>query len=374
LSDEVRRFCDPAGLWQDQWWWKPHWRDQIALSDREVRKRISVLEREFDTSWAVALGSRLLEHPLVQSLTFGEGLAQIRSLLGLADHLDRLRHVVGFNRVLADYRRLPSARSAELELFMGGLLHSLGVDVEFIPPKPKKGKTPDILARSGTREFVVECKYLNDAGAERWIKNYQTAFAMHIIRAVPKGVALAFKLHDPFIDISRYGYPDRLTPFQLAAAIDAQPTVDAIRDMLPEGLPSGYRTVGPFGDLVLLPESDAFRGSADIPTLDRSFLLRRLLRSGVLKANEQIRAYGKPGIAVVFYSKAAEIGLVKREFDEMVNAEPEKFDWLMALLVFPEQNILRYVRPFLVENWRSNYSLGAIGFAADLREMLDPVE
>lgn len=370
--EEERNSYDPSGLWRDQWWWKPQWRKQINLSDQKLRNRIAVLEQEFDAHWAHSLRDRLGEHPLAQNILFCEGLAQAYSLLRLADDIQRLSNVNGFPRVLKAYKQLETARSADLELFMGGALSRLGLNVEFIVPKPDKGKTPDLLVRTSTGEFVVECKYLNDAKAENWVKDY-TKYYWELVRdAVPNGVALFFKHRDEFIDVRRYGYPD-LTPYQLAASIDAQSVLAAIREILSGGKRWGYRVVEPAGDILVLPESDVLRTCVVLPSLHPKALLKRLLGNGLTKANDQIRAFGIPGIAVVFYSEAAELGSIKREFEALIHEDPQKFEWLTALLVFPKQNILRYVRPYLIENPHSCYSLEALGVAVGLTQMFEPL-
>lgn len=337
-------------IWKNQWWLKHDWRSQIRLTDDELQARINLLKSIFDQKWVQSLGDDPMRHPFLQNLLLGEGVSQVRHILELADQIETLRDLNGFHGVLKKYRSLQHPMSAHLEMFMGGVLKRAGYGVEFIVPCHKKGKTPDILvtAKSG-RAFSIECKYLIDANAERWIRRYQDRFFSELQRAVPDGIALYY-WHYSDLEIREYGHPDNLAVPEIAAIIDVMPIVRAIEGLLIRNVIPGAAEVAGKGALGVFYEDEQMRSRLHAPDLNRRQLIHKLFGGGIQTAARQIREHGVPGIAAIFQSQPASFAAIESWFKKLVENDRELYEGLMGILVFPAQNILHYVRPLWIAN------------------------
>lgn len=370
LGEELHDASATGDIWKDNWWHKSVWRDELGLSLSEIDTRICVLRENFTPQWVKSLGDSLPYHPVIQNVYFGEGRSNLAYLLQLSEQISGLRKIPGFGRVLSAYKEVGTAKSAELEMFMAHVVKQAGCAVEFIAPKPKKGKTPDILVRSGSREFVVECKFLQDT-AEQWMREYQMHFGSLVIDCIPKGVACIYMAEEPKLDVRRYGYPRKLTPPYIAASVDVRALREAIK-CLGTGAPA-WMTISGKGTLGVLHESETCRSSIQIPDLDTRFLLKRLLNNGVKKASTQINAYGLPGIIAVFHSTPADYTFLKLAFLALVREAPEEVRDIVGLLVFPMQNILQYVRPMWIANPVNSLSLKELGLNEPFTTSLCPI-
>jgi hypothetical protein len=360
-------------IWGNPWWLEDSWKEQFNITSDRYLSSFMLLEQEFDSCWVKSVDAESDIHPLIKELIHGKSTSQIRHLLSISENIQTLRNVPGFERVLKAYKQTKTAYSAELEMFLARVLKSCNYEVEFIVPKPKKGKTPDILAKSVVGEFVVECKFLNNDAGEKWIENYALLFGINVNALVPNNYSLIYQPNNPQIDIWEYGYPKRLTPYQLAVAIDISAIRESANKIIGPVYGPALRRIPGKGDLIILPKSDFDRGVVYLPELNTKFFLKRLFRNGLLKASDQIRGFGLPGIAAVFYSGISELKVINRYFNELIEQDKLRHELLMGVLVFPMQNILHYNRPTWLENKYSKYSAKSFGIPSFIEKNFNPI-
>lgn len=361
-------------IWSNEWWLKPQWREQINLSDEEINRCFEILKSTFNQEWIATLGDDPRYHPLVREVIFGEGLHQIDYLLGLAHKIENLAEVSGFKTVLRSYKKVKEARSAELEMFIASCLIDGGYGTEFITAKPKKGKTPDILASKNGKAFTVECKYVSIAEAEKWITNYNMHFGIKIFDLAPKDTSIIYVPYDQNIDIRSYGYPDKLIPAKLSAELDTLAITNAVQNAHIDTKPPIYISIPGRGEVLLLPEGSETDGRVSIPELNTKFLLNRLFRNGIEAANQQIHEYGRPGIAVTFQAEPADPYSIKQKLDLIISKNPSIYSSLMGVLIFPCQNILKYINPYWVANEFSHYNVDDYGIIEFFDEFFSPIK
>lgn len=374
FSDRLVRAQEAGDIWSDQWWRQPTWRNQISLTDEELASRFSLLSSVFDKDWVMSLGEGLFAHQIIQDQVGQEGMPAISRLLRLSSYLVELSSLVGFNRVLSDFKTIQHVHSAEFELFMAHCLLKAGCEVDFIVPKAKSGKTPDISANLNGYEFVVECKRLTRGPGEPWISGYERLFSQILMDSVPEGVALNYQVTSNPLDIQEYGYPNNLTPYELSAHIDTFPIVEQIKEVLNlEKVPLSFEIPGK-GICRLFFDNESFRGRVEIPEVSESYYLKRLFLNGVFKANDQISGYGVSGVAAVFQEYPAGLHAIKRELYRVFENEKDRFKLLMGVLVFPAQNILKYIRPYWVKNPWAVESVDEVGLEKALEPLLLPLK
>lgn len=345
-------------MWNNKWWHKSKWRSWVNLSDDKFEKLINVLMREFDDVWVQSLGENVWKHPLSHNACgYGEGIPQLSYLLRIAGYINDLSNIHGFYNVLKDYKSLQYSKAAELELFLAHVLYKSGYKVSFVIPKPKKGRTPDILVECDDGEFVVECKFLDDVSGERWFNGYRTHFAMNILKEIPPEKALLYFPANEYINIWSYGYPNKLGSYKISAYIDSMDIVNTIK-MLKLGFhKSALVDVHNKGTIVWLDKTKSVRSEINLPELNHRFLNKRLICNGVNKANLQIADFNIPGIAAIFQSNPVHEADLKSVLHNLFEENRDIYSKLMAVLVFPAQNILKYIEPILVENPYSELSL-----------------
>ncbi len=348
-------------IWSDPWWQKHQWRSQINISDNEFNERIDFLKSVFNRDWQKSLQEDAYSHPLIQSVCLDESLFNIRGLLELADQLRVLKDVTGFAKVLKNYKSIKQARSAQLEMFMAWVMRRDGYSVEFINAKPKKGKTPDILVNQDSEySFVVECKHLEDAAAERWIETYRFNFFQQLHNASKHGISLYYR-HYGDLEIRDYGHPEELVSPVLAAIVDTLPMISAIEKLRVNGAIPGFTQIAGKGEVGLFHEADGMLSEMIIPELNQRQLMSRLFGRGVKQAATQINEYGRPGIAAIFQAQPAAYNVIENRFKGLVEADPELYRKLMGILIFPAQNILHYVQPLWVPNPHSELDPANVG-------------
>ena len=373
LDDELEAIKETGDAWHNRWWLNPQWRKFVELPHAELDALCNILYETFDSKWIESLGDKLGEHPLIQDITFGKSRHQLMHLVNLADDIQQLRELTGFKRVLDDYKFIQTARSARLELFFAAVMKRVGYEVSFIVPKPKKGKTPDILVSNGESEFVIECKFVRDAKSEVWFDNYSMEFSSSIIRMMPKGISYWYNPSAPPVDIRQYRRSNSLMSPKLAAIMDTLAVTRSITEFTHSFQMSVVKEIPGKGKLFLTKDPEQYFGTIHLPEMNRDFLLYRLVNNGLEKANDQIRTYGKPGIAVIFYSGVRNLGLIERDFNELIDEDPEKYRHLMGMLMLPMQNILQYIHPYWLSNSRSDFSAEEMGITDKIDEQFMPI-
>ena len=344
-------------MWNNEWWYKNKWRSWVKLTDEDFELSMSILKKEFDENWLHSLGESIMKHPIFNKANYGEGVPQLSYLLRIASYINDLKEFDGFNNVLKAYKTIQHCKSAELELFMAHILIKSNYEVSFIVPKPKKGMTPDILAKCESGEFVVECKFLDDANGEHWFQNYNMHLSMNIMREVPEGKALIYIPENRYLNIWDYGYPDNLSSSNVAAYIDSFDVVNHIAKLKYSFNKNVYIDVPNKGSIYWMDETDEIRTQILTPELSHRFLNKRLVLNGVNKANLQIKKFNKPGVAAIFQSDPVHEIDLKKTLHQLFEGNKELYSKLMGVLVFPAQNILKYIEPILVENPYSDIKL-----------------
>jgi len=355
-------------MWNNEWWFKSKWRSWVKLNDYDFSSSMNILKMEFDEEWLNSLGESKNQHPVLHNINYGEGIPQLSYLLKISSYIKELRDIDGFSNVLKAYKSIQYCKSAELELFMAHILVKSNYEVSFIVPKPKKGMTPDILANCESGEFVVECKFLDDAKGERWFKKYYTYFAMNIMSEVPEGKALIYIPENQYLDIWDYGYPDNLSSSNIAAFIDSFDVINHIKKLKHGFIKNAYIDIPNKGTVYWMDERDENRTQILTPELNHRFINKRLVLNGVNKANLQIKKFNKTGVAAIFQSDPVHEIDLKKTLHHLFEENKVLYSKLMGVLVFPAQNILKYIEPILVENPYSDIKLDRF----NIRESLYP--
>lgn len=98
----------------------------------------------------------------------------------------------------------------------------------------------------------------------------------------------------------------------------------------------------------------------------------RLVGNALKKAIAQINEFGKPGIAAAFYFNPPEVGALKLQLPKVFERETEKYRHLMGVLVFPAQNILKYIQPIWISNPYAGFDANEYGLPSALVDTLNP--
>lgn len=338
---------DIEAAWNSRWWEKPTWRDRCSLSDARISELMSVLRGVFDVGWQ-SENQDYARHPLYQKLVFGEGVSQFVSLLGKAKQYELLRNVHGFKRVREGYENPKTWEAADLEMLMGEVFSHPGFEPEYIVPRSRMGKTPDLLVSTEAGRFTVECKRLQEAAGEQWIGRYQMLWPQHL-REAAEPYGLFLDSGDKEIDIRDYGYPDSLSPPSLSAAIDAIPLV-ALINSLKQNRRHNVLVAHKEYKLALLDGELANLGFMTVPGLSEKFLLRRLIGNGLRAGSKQVMTYyekeGVPGIVSIWQGYPCDFsrlgGAIVKEL-----MKPEH-KGVMGVIVHQMGNILTYQAPLWV--------------------------
>jgi hypothetical protein len=282
---------------------------------------------------------------------------------------------VGLGRPMVDQKitvttpLTAGARSADLEAFVADVIAKECQGVSFIRAKSKRGRTPDILAVYNKSEFVVECKTISDSEAEIWVKNYSNFYSRLIMDAIPDNHEVIFRSYLSEIDPDHYGYPS-LGSYQIAAEIDAS---TVIRELKKYQGKTKYIEIKSIGQICIIPNDRRLRSSVSIPSISQKFIGRRLVGNAIQKASRQITEYSKPGIAAVSYSTPPDVGALKLKLPEIFNKHQEEYKFLMGVLIFPAQNILKYISPIWIENPYSEFDASNYGLPNILIKNLNPI-
>ena len=339
---------DIESAWNSRWWEKPIWRDRCSLSDARISELMSVLRSAFDAGWQ-AESPDYLRHPVYQELVFGEGISQFGSLLAKAKQYELLRNVHGFKRVREGYENPETWEAADLEMLMGEVFSHPGFEPEYIVPRSRMGKTPDLLVSTEAGRFTVECKRLQEAAGEQWIGRYQVKWPQYL-REAAEPYGLFLDSGDKEIDIRDYGYPDSLSPPSLSAAIDAAPFV-ALINSLKQKRKSNVLVAHQEYKLALL-DGAANLDFMTVPRLSENFLLRRLIGNGLKAGSKQVMTYyekeGVPGVVSIWQGYPCDFsrlgGVIVKEL-----MKPEH-EGVMGVIVHQMGNILTHQPPLWIKS------------------------
>lgn len=340
---------DIEAAWNSRWWEKPVWRDQVALSDARISELMSVLSGVFDAGWQ-AENQDYPKHPVYQKLVIGEGISQFGSLLAKAKQYELLRNVHGFKRVREGYENPATWEAADLEMLMGEVFSHPDFEPEYIVPRSRIGKTPDLLVSTEAGRFTVECKRLQEAAGEQWIGRYQMMWPQHL-REAAEPYGLFLESGDKAIDIRDYGYPDSLSPPLLSAAIDAAPFVGLINSLKQKRKINVLVSHQQFKLALLGGQLGSF-GSMRVPGLSEKFLLRRLIGNGLKAGSKQVMTYyekeGVPGVVSIWQGYPCDFtrlgGAIVKEL-----MKPEH-KGVMGVIVHQMGNILTYQPPLWIKS------------------------
>lgn len=370
--DGVSKVLSEEGCWWfDPWWEIDYWYDTIQITKTDAISAVDFLKSIFTSEWVKSLGENSLEHPFLQLIFFGRGVSQLYDIYELAERYRTVICTEGYKSVLENYKTIKHSRSANFEAFFLNVLKKAGCDVSFITAKPKYGPTPDILVKNLDKEFIVECKCIQESDAEKWVVNYAHAFGNLIVNAAPGVYDVFYCPHQLAIDPYDYGYPE-FGSYQLAATIDTLPIVNYLNSIGFISLQDSYIDLGPKGHLYVLPKSIGFPSQTYIPETTSKFVGRRLVQNAIKKANAQISAFGKPGIAAIFYDSPPNIGVLKQELPKIFEEYKEDYALLMGVVIFPAQNLLNYVRPMWISNPFASIAPEDFGLPSLLTEVINP--
>jgi hypothetical protein len=340
---------DIEAAWDSRWWEKPIWRDRCSLSDARISELMSVLRSVFDAGWQ-AENPDYPRHPVYQKLVFGEGISQFGSLLAKAKQYELLRNVHGFKRVREGYENPETWEAADLEMLMGEVFSHPGFEPEYIVPRSRMGKTPDLLVSTEAGRFTIECKRLQEAAGEQWIGRYQMKWPQYL-REAAEPYGLFLDGGDKEIDIRDYGYPDSLSPPSLSAAIDAVPLVALINSLKQKSKINVLVSHQKFKLALLGGQLGSF-GSMTVPGLSEKFLLRRGIGNGLKAGSKQVMTYyekeGVPGVVSIWQGYPCDFSRLGRTIVKELMKPVHK--GVMGVIVHQMGNILTYQPPLWIKS------------------------
>lgn len=358
--------------WFDPWWEIDHWYDTIQITKTDVISAVDFLKSIFSSEWVKSLGENSLKHPFLQLIFFGRGVSQLCGIYELAERYRTVISTEGYKSVLANYKTIEHSRSADFEAFFLNVLKKAGCDVSFITAKPKHGRTPDILINNLSNAFVVECKCIQESDSEKWVTNYAHVFGSLIMNAAPDQCGVLYCPVQFAIDPHDYGGPEFVS-YQLAATIDTLPIVNYLKSIRLLSPQHRYIDLGSKGYLYIFPKCIEFPSQSYMPEISSKFVGRRLVQNAIQKASSQIRAFGKPGIAAVFYDSPPDIGVLKQELPKIFKEHKEDYALLMGVVIFPAQNLLNYVRPMWISNPFASSAPEDYGLPSLLMNAVNPI-
>ena len=371
IEDAISLLINDGNWWFDPWWEQDRWYALGSIKKVRFLEAIEFLKTIFSKEWVKSLGDDPLRHPFLQLIFFGQGLPQINNIYQLAKRLQVIIRLNGHKSALQDYKTINQAYNADFEMFLAYVFHSLGSHVSFIVAKSKKGRTPDILVNNNGIEFVVECKYIQPSEAERWVSNYSLAYSHLLMDALPTHYEMFYRLRQTDINVSDYSYP-KLGSFQLAAIIDSLQIINYLKNIGPFSPKYNYIDMGTKGELFVIQKGNLFRSQIQMPEISQSFTGRRLVGNAIIKANRQISEFGMPGIAAIYFGAPPDIGALKLEIPKLFCENKEQYSLLMGIIVFPMQNLLKYIRPIWIANPFSKFRPQDYRLPELLVDILDP--
>ncbi|BBB26812.1 hypothetical protein [Amphritea japonica] len=373
MDDLNQQIVDAGNWWFNPWWLEDRWYSPGATVQKvDIVEAIELLKTVLTKEWVMSLGDDPFRHCFIQLIHFGKGLSQLSNIYQQAKKLRLALELDGHESIIDSYKRVEQAGSAKLELFMAYVMSETGYDVSFIKAKPKKGRTPDILVDLQGNRFVVECKSLQDSVTEQWFDDYVSEFGRLVMFLIPTGYEVAYRPIDIELDPSDYGYPN-YGSYKLAATVDALPIIQKLKQIGPFTPKYQYHDLGSKGELYIAPSGVGLTGRMAIPEITQAFVSRRLLSNGVKKAAAQILEYGLPGMVSVFYTSPPDIGVLKCDLLKLFAADIDAYKLVIGVLIFPAQNILRYIQPIWVSNPYADNKAEDFGLPSLLSKELDPL-
>lgn len=355
--------------WLDAWLEEENWVSQSRFTLQEIRSAIDVLKTVFTAEWAEKIGDNDVANIFLRNIRYGKSIWQHRYIIELGRQIAILRDRPGFTSVLFRLLSINDSESADMELAMAALLLNNSFDIEFPVPKPKRGKSPDIIARRGDQIVAFECKQLEASNKQRWLDSY----SHHASRLLRDGLDnnerhIQFEFDE--LPIDRYFSRDGKAIREAAAVADemANQMISYVRSLFvgsSSPLLFGIKGIG-FGRFVStsVPNSAWMR----LPSMTDDRLFARLFSNGILRASEQLRTVNAPGIAAIFAEHSPSFEYAQNAFVTIVRKEPSRYAHLTACLVFQRQALFQYRPPLLLVNPESQIGFDRLNVSNVIRK------
>lgn len=367
---------EPAGetavdgrWWLDAWWEEENWVSQSRVTLEEIRSSIEVLKTVFTAEWAEKIGENDVANIFLRKLRYGKSIWQHRYIIELGQQIKILRDRPGFTSILSRLLSIDDSESADMELSLAALLLNNSFDIEFPVPKPKRGKTPDIIARCGAEVVAFECKQLEASNKQRWLDSYYN-HASHLLRDGLDNAErhIQFEFEEPPVD-RYFGQDGKAIREAVDVAEDvANQMISHVRGLFVEyssPLLFGIEGIG-YGRFIgtTVPDSAWMR----LPSMPDDRLFARLLSNGIVRANEQLRAVTFPGIAAIYAEHSPSFEYAQSEFEAIVRKESSRYEHLVACLVFQRQALFQYRPPLLLVNPTSHVKFDQLNVSNVIRK------
>lgn len=324
---------------------------QSRFTLEEIRSSIEVLKTVFTAEWAEKIGDNDVANIFLRNIRYGRSIWQHRYIIELGRQIALLRDRPGFTSVLSRLLSVDDSESADMELSLAALLLNNSFDIEFPVPKPKRGKSPDIVARRGAETVAFECKQLEASNKQRWLDSYYH-HASHLLRDGLDNAErhIQFEFEEPPVD--RYFGQDGKAIREATAVAEEMTNqmISHVRGLFVESsspLLFGIEEIG-YGRFIStsVPDSAWMR----LPSMTDDRLFARLFSNGIARASEQLRTVTFPGIAAIYAEHSPSLEYAQSEFETIVRKEPSRYTHLAACLVFQRQALFGYRPPLLLVN------------------------
>lgn len=337
--------------WLDAWWEEENWVSQSRFSLEEIRSSIEVLKTVFTAEWAEKIGDNDVANIFLRNVRYGKSIWQHRYIIELGRQIALLRDRPGFTSVLSRLLSIDDSESADMELSLAALLLNNSFDIEFPVPKPKRGKSPDIIARRGDETVAFERKQLEASNKQRWLDSYYH-HASHLLRDGLDNAErhIQFEFDEPPVD-RYFSLNGKATREATAVAEEmAIQMISQVRGRFVESsspLLFGIEGIG-YGRFVSTSVPDS--AWMHLPSMTDDRLFSRLFSNGIARASEQLRTVDFPGIAAIYAEHSPSFEYAQSEFETIVRKEPSRYAHLTACLVFQRQALFSYRPPLLLPN------------------------
>jgi hypothetical protein len=365
--------------WEDEWWldWARN-PDAMPLpgTTDEIAGAVTFLSQHFDATWTEKVlhaGGRGDNHIAGQLLFGGRGPHLAAAILHLANQIKRLQTSAGFAEKLKELvSPVPSkASSTAFELSIAEVFAELGFPVSF-PPEGKT-KTSDIEVLFDDQTVAVECKRLQDEIWEDW--------ASRLMRDLTFGLPNSHEGQDITIDVR---FNSRLSEILLGewnddgtAEVLRQSFIHIILEQVKTKLTADALPVAfDLRDIasVSIRKKDDQWGSVHGMEMSPAGIFRRILQNGFVPAAKQL-PIDRPGIVAVYAKELPGFFLAQTVFDTMMRHNREKYEHVVALLIFTRQYMLAERRsPYLLLNRDSKFNLEDLEAIRILRRQFRPRE
>lgn len=355
--------------WLDAWWEEENWISQSRFTLEDIRFSIDVLKTIFTAEWAEKIGDNDVANIFLRNIRYGKSIWQHRYIIELGRQIALLRDRPGFTSVLSRLLSIDDSESADMELSLAALLLENSFDIEFPVPKPKRGKSPDIVARCGDETVALECKQLEASNKQRWLDGYYH-HASHLLREGLDNAErhIQFEFEVPPVD--RYFGRDGKAIREASAVAEemANQVIFHARGLFVKSsspLCFGIEGIG-YGRYISTSVPNS--GWMHLPSMSDDRLFARLFSNGIARASEQLRTVDFPGIAAIYADHSPSLEYAQNEFEIIVRKEPSHYAHLVACLVFQRQALFHYRPPLLLVNPVSNIKFSQLNASEVIRK------